>query len=284
MVCPGCGPYRKPHHRKERKLKVWRFEPDFLSFNCAHCLAQGFARRDGQDAVKIDLEQICRHRAEVERRDADDKQKRTRHALEIWREAEPIAGTLAARYLINRGVDLCVLPDEMERVLRWHSCCPWEHGVAPCLVALWTDTITAEPKAIHRTRLTPKAEKIPPPKSLGPNAGCVIRLWPDDAVTQGLVIGEGIETTLSAASRCEHEGTSLTPAWACGDKGHMAGFPVLAGVESLTLLVDNDVGGEGQRAAEICAQRWCDADREVIRLTPRTPGADFNDLVREAGR
>jgi hypothetical protein len=27
--------------------------------------------------------------------------------------------------------------------------------------------------------------------SLGPTAGCVIRLWPDEAVTLGLVIGEG---------------------------------------------------------------------------------------------
>ena len=29
---------------------------------------------------------------------------------------------------INRGVDLCVLPDKMERVLRWHWCCRWERG------------------------------------------------------------------------------------------------------------------------------------------------------------
>jgi hypothetical protein len=31
--------------------------------------------------------------------------------------------------------------------------------------------------------------------------GCVIRLWPDDMVELGLVLGEGVETTLAAATR-----------------------------------------------------------------------------------
>jgi hypothetical protein len=60
----------------------------------------------------------------------------------------------------------------------------------------------------------------------------------------------------------------------------MASFPVLAGVEALTLLVDHDANRTGQRAAEECAARWAAAGREVELLTPKLSDSDFNDLVR----
>jgi hypothetical protein len=56
-------------------------------------------------------------------------------------------------------------------------------------------------------------------------------------------------------------------------------FPVLSGVETLTLLVDNDANGVGQEAAAECARRWSEAGREVTRLTPHERGADFNDIL-----
>ena len=47
---------------------------------------------------------------------------RTAYALKWWNAAQPIAGTLAARYLAEvRGIDLDVLPDDIsERALRFH--------------------------------------------------------------------------------------------------------------------------------------------------------------------
>ena len=158
--------------------------------------------------------------------------------------------------------------------LRWHPVCPWEAGTAPCVVARYTDAVTAEPRGIWRRPIT--GEK---PRSLGPNAGCVIRLWPDDRVELAIVLGEGPETVLAAATRIVHRGTYLRPAWAAGSSGNMAAFPLLAGVQALTLLVDHDEKGGGERAAEQCAHRWCDAGREVIRLMPGDLG-DFNDLVK----
>ena len=83
-------------------------------------------------------------------------------------------------------------------------------------------------------------------------AGCVIRLWPDEDVAEGLVIGEGVETTLAAATRITRRGTLLRPAWAAGSKDNLARFPVLAGIDVLTILVDNDENGAGQRAAAKC--------------------------------
>jgi Toprim domain len=93
------------------------------------------------------------------------------------------------------------------------------------------------------------------------------------------VLGEGVETTLAAATRITHRGTYLRPAWAAGSSGNMATLPPLTGIESLTLLVDHDGNGAGERAAEQCARHWSDAGKEVIRLMPGELGDDFNDLV-----
>ena len=110
-------------------------------------------------------------------------------------------------------------------------------------------------------------------------AGAAIKLWPDEEVAAGLVIGEGLETTLSAAARVEHRGTLLQPAWAAVDAGNLAKFPVLAGIESLTILVDHDESGRGEAAARECARCWVAAGREAILLTPNELGTDFNDLA-----
>jgi hypothetical protein len=99
----------------------------------------------------------------------------------------------------------------------------------------------------------------------------VIRLWPDEAVTCGLGIAEGIETALSLA-------WAYAPVWATIDAGHMARFPVLDGIETLFIAQDQD--SAGMAAASICARRWADAGREVLVTNQRTN--DLNDVLREA--
>jgi hypothetical protein len=151
---------------------------------------------------------------------------------------------------------------------------------------LWTDVHSGEPKAIHRRPITDAGVKLDDWRALGPTTGCAIRLWPDDCVTTGLVIGEGPETVASAATTLTHKtlkGTSLRPAWACGDSGHLRAFPVLAGIEALTILTDHDANLAGQKAAAECCARWREAGHEVIPLMPDDEG-DFNDVVREASQ
>jgi hypothetical protein len=200
---------------------------------------------------------------------------------QIWREAEPL-GRLALDYFASRAIPELPLPD-MHGVLRFHPRCPFGPGERhPCLLALCRNVITNRPAAVHRTALTRDGKKLGRPKMLGPKSGSAIKLWPDGEVTAGLVIGEGLETTLSAAARVEHRGTLLRPAWAAGDAGNLAKFPLIVGIESLTVLVDNDESGRGQKAAQECARRWVNAGREPILLTPHDLGADFNDLARTA--
>ncbi len=106
--------------------------------------------------------------------------------------------------------------------MRWHPSCPWEGARHGALIALFTDIATAEPRAVHRIAVTPAGDKIGK-KMFGPVAGCVVRIWADEDVTTGLVLGEGIETTLAAATTIDHRGTRLTPAWASGSAGPWRG-------------------------------------------------------------
>jgi putative DNA primase/helicase len=140
------------------------------------------------------------------------------------------------------------------------------------MVALYRDIKTNEPKAIHRTALTPGGEKIDR-KALGPKGGCAIKLSPDEDVTEGLTIAEGIETALAGMA------LNFRPAWALGTAGEVAKFPVLSGIECLTILVDNDASGTGQTSALECSRRWTSMGREVFRVVPTATGTDIADVV-----
>lgn len=168
----------------------------------------------------------------------------------------------------------CVIPPA-DGHLRWHPSVKHRSGyVGPALVALITDVLTGEPLSLHRTWITPtgKADLDTPRLPLWNHTtkgGC-IRLWPDEAVTYGLGIAEGIETALSLAWAYE-------PVWATIDAGHLSQFPVLPGIETLVIAQDQDPAG--MSAASICARRWADADKEV--LVTRQAANDLNDVLME---
>jgi DNA polymerase I-like protein with 3'-5' exonuclease and polymerase domains len=195
------------------------------------------------------------------------------YALRWWDAAEPIKGTLAARYLADtRGIDLDTLPSNVDDVLRFHPACVFGPGSRrPCLLALMRDPISDAPTGIQRVALTPDAQKIDR-MALG-TAG-VLKLWPAD---KRLVAGEGLETVLAAATRLSYRGEPLRPAWAA--LGALKQFPIIPGVERLILLADNDANNAGADAAEAVKRRWLEAGRRVALLMPDRPGTDFNDLA-----
>ena len=197
-------------------------------------------------------------------------------ALELWEHAKPLEGTLAERYLAEtRRIDLaaCRMPRRVCASIRAvRSVLAVRY---PCLVALRRDAISDEPVSIHRIALTLDGQRIER-RMLG--RGGVVKLYPKG---QRLIVGEGIETTLAAATRISRWGSLLQPAWSAVDAGRLGSLPLIDGVERLVILVDNDLNGAGQAAALRCAERWSQAGREVVRLTPKRPGFDFNDLVRE---
>ncbi len=193
-------------------------------------------------------------------------------ARQIWQETIPAAGTLVEYYLPGRGIT-CPIPE----AVRFHPACPRGQDRLPAMVALMTDPVTGAPVGIHRTFLKPDgSDRLRDDKGkmmLG--AAGVIRLSPDEEVTQGLGLAEGIETGLSCIS------AGFEPVWAATSSGAMARFPVLAGIDALTLFADAD--GPGAKAAEACADRWTLAEREVEICTPQAPDSDWNDTLRRVG-
>ncbi len=112
--------------------------------------------------------------------------------------------------------------------LRWHPALKHPSGhVGPGLVALVTDIHSNEALSLHRTWITAtgKADVHPPRMPLANHTlkNGVIKLCPDEEVGHTLGIAEGIETALSMAH-------SVQPVWATIDAGHLAKFPVLAGL------------------------------------------------------
>ena len=152
--------------------------------------------------------------------DDGDDEKRIEQALTIWCEARPLTGTIAEKYLRSRCIEV---PDEALEVLRFHPRCPWEIGTRPAMVALIRDIITDEPTGIHRTALSADGSKIAP-KALGLKGGGAIKLSPLMGAGSELLIGEGIETTLSASIL-----GFGSPAWSVIDAGEMSRFPALPG-------------------------------------------------------
>ncbi len=192
-------------------------------------------------------------------------------ARRVWQGGQPPAGTLVQTYLAARGL---MLPEDAP--LRFHPVCPRGAERWPAMLALMTDPATGEACGLHRTFLARDGSgKAPgePKKAMLGNAG-VVRLVPDVEVTTGLGLAEGVETTLAVMQR-----GGWRPVWAATSAGAIRRFPVLAGIEALTVFADAD--GPGMDAARECCRRWAEACSEARILVP--PAGDWNDALPTGG-
>lgn len=215
---------------------------------------------------------------------AEDEIKRRRHVLAIWEEARHPAGTPVDLYLARR--QLILPPGAAGAVIRFHGTCPFGKDQAgrmirtPAMIALVRNIVTNIPQAIHRTALTADGKPVEiggtKRMALGPIGGGAVKLTPDENVTIALGIGEGIESTLSLLQLSGGEWAG-SPAWSLLNETGMRNFPLLAGIETLVIAVDNDPPGE--RAAREVTERWRAADREVLLFEADADGADLNDVV-----
>ncbi len=157
----------------------------------------------------------------------------------IVREMVPVSETPAKRYLADvRKIDTDAIVDVLERIdaIGWHPSVLFREQGHPldgerlgCIVGVMTDPVTAKPTgAISRTYLH-EGLKVGKAKTLGSPVG-IVRLSADEDVVEGLCLAEGLETCLAAMAK------GFRPCWSTGSAGIMAAFPVLAGVEALTLV------------------------------------------------
>jgi putative DNA primase/helicase len=184
-----------------------------------------------------------------------------------WKAARPIRGTLAETYLRARGLEF---DDPTGRVLRFAARRARKNPAdeleyRPALLALLSDLHTGEPcglvnvylEADGHDRLRDSKGKTTTSRA----GGAVVLLSDFDEPTMGLTICEGVETGISLFMDEE-----MRPVWACGGAGMLTKFPVLGGIECLTIAAD--AGSPGQMAATEVAQRWRQAGREILVITP----------------
>jgi putative DNA primase/helicase len=263
VLCPGPG-----HSRRDRSLQVTLTNDDdgFL----VHSFA-GDDWRDCRDYVRGRLgmriwqptERRTRRRViEQPRRNDNDHLARV-----IWNEAIDAHSTPVERYLTSRRL---VLPPSAE-ALRFHPACPFGSTRKSAMVALVRNIESNEPQAIHRTALD-RTGKM----SLGPINRGAIKLTPDEDVTIGLGIAEGIETALSMQRLPEWLGS---PVWSVISASGIGKFPLLAGIETLAISADNDgARGAGEKATLEVIERW--QKRETFVIEANDDGADLNDVLQ----
>jgi hypothetical protein len=206
-------------------------------------------------------------RPNVRHKPDQDDTKRTEVALAIWQATTPAGNTVVESYLASRGLHLPPVS-----TLRFNS--GLKHpsgGIWPVMVALVTNGTDGTPLAIHRTFLARdgqgKAPVEPAKLMLGPCAGGAVRLGP---ISECIMIGEGIETALSAM-----QATGQT-AWAALSTSGLRSLKLPAEVRDVIVLADGDEPGEA--AARAAGLRW-KSERRRVRIARPPRGFDFNDVL-----
>lgn len=253
--CPLCSRHRKAINQCRAVLRVWREDPGFVTYHCAHCGANGYVR--DASSPQPDPTRLARLRAEAWEREQICARERIDKARWLWSHREPIAGTLAERYLREARGYIGPLPDTLGFLAS-------RGEYAPAMIAAFGLAVETTPgvikitdmavRAAHLTRLKPDGSgqagsgknKI----MIGRPSRSPIVLAPlNDGL--GLAITEGIEDALSV-----HMATGLG-AWAAGSASQLPGLAdvIPAMIECVTIVADADAAG--QRGADALAERLC---------------------------
>jgi hypothetical protein len=192
-----------------------------------------------------------------------------------WQEGTDPRRTIVQRYLESRGLTLS--DDIALRVVRFHEACPWRIDSdtverRPVMLTAFRSIADDRLVAVHRTLLSDEGRKLDR-RMLGPVAGAAIKIDQDHDVEHGLSICEGFETGMAGRA------LGFRPVWALGSAGAIGEFPILSGVDTLTVLGETDDSGANARAIHACGTRWTAAGREVVIATPRVAG-DMNDALQ----
>jgi DNA primase len=190
-------------------------------------------------------------------------------AKRIWREAQPISGTAAERYLSRRGITM-KLPDSLKFSRLKHP----QGGTHPCLIAV---AISPERTlaGIQRTFLTDEGRKAavdPVKMSLGRIGGCALRLAPPAAE---LIVCEGIEDGLTLQQEL---GRAV---WCAAGASMLASMRFPEIVRSVVIAADNDAAGE--REAAKAAQAFAERGLKVRTMRPAPAFKDWNEQLTASG-
>ncbi|WP_135213115.1 DUF7146 domain-containing protein [Vitreimonas flagellata] len=265
------------HGAADRSVSLLETEDGRVLIHC-------FSPRDDWRAVRAELadlglleedrdqhedssEQIVRVHSEP--RDEERMARVTR----LWAESQPIAGTVAERYLRARAIE-GELPGP--DVLRFHPRMTSldDRLRRPALMSALVDADGAL-QGVQVTLLTAhgagKAPVATPRRTIGRLMGHYVRI---DAPGHTLVIAEGLETALSARRAL------AAGAWAFLSAENLAQFEPPPVIDRLIIAADRDAAGKAVAARVL--QRVAGAIACEIALAPDGFG-DWNDWARALG-
>lgn len=278
--------------------------------------------------LSIDPAEVARRRAKAaeaaarsEATAARYRARRIAEAQAIWNSAQPGEDTPVRAYLALRGLRRDLLP-RWPHALRFLPDHPARKDIGgtvrvihrgPCMIAAVVNP-RGDVTAVHQTwldlsqakgraRIAFGGQDYPSKMVLGSKKGGAIRLFGRPGRIATLIMGEGIETTLSALPAAP-QGAGL---WAGVDLGNMSGrmqpqpgtrhsglpdmtdgdaFVPPPGLSSLVFVQDGDSDPAATRARMLSGLRRAMAHFPGLRARLVHPGAgrDLNDLLRDAAQ
>jgi hypothetical protein len=280
-ICPLCSPYRKPEHRREKKLHVWR-KDDAATFCCAHCEEHGIAFADNVPGWR----ELPRPPPQRAQKPDIHKEYMEQLAKQLWRESIDSKGTWAEEYVASRGLRLPAYDYLRKRTLRFHPNCNFgpDGERRPAMLAAFTDVRIEPPddpfddppvKAIHRIVGRGKGNKMMlgtvRDKGLGIYRAVQFGEW--ETVRTVLNVCEGVESALGIYGEGKPVEQQNRPVWALGSKGAMAAMPIIPRLKHLVVWADHDA--DGMLAARQLANRYADKGIRATVWMQNREGADF---------
>lgn len=276
-VIPGPG-----HSRQDRSLSLRLTDDGKVMFHShagdsvRDCFTYlGIEAGKAQVADRGEWLRMRRQREEEQRRQRAEDQA---FCSSIWRDTQPLEGSLAESYLWSRKliIDDCV-------DLRFHPAAPRAKprregdtrplpAPHPAMVSVVRDADGAS-MSLHLTYIAldgrGKAFGDRSRLMFGPMRGGTVHLAP---AGQTLALGEGIETCAA------YRALKGVPTWAALTTSQYATFELPRGVRKLIIAADGDKGGvSAATALAERACRWCE-----VEIDPAPEGQDWADVWRAA--
>lgn len=269
--CPVCQPER----RQDQNALTLHDGTNKLLVHCKKlsCRFQDILAAAGLrsgDYVPLDEANT----AQRKREQTIEAERRSAQAKRLWNECLPLSGSVAETYLRRRGITCNLAP-----TLRFHGRC-WHGPTAKCYPALVALVEGCSGFAVHRTYLredgSGKAGLDQEKLLLGASSGGSVRL----ANCSGpLIVGEGIETTLSAFILL---GENTASAWAALSSSAFSALQLPRLPDKIIIAADSDDSGAGSSAAKKLADKANSAGWSVM-LWPAPSGMDWNDVLVKSG-
>lgn len=270
--CPNCQTER----RRDQNALTVATDGERLLLHCKklNCDFRDILVAAGVQPGTVEIDQAAK--ADQDRKNREFEAKMLERAKSIWERSRPIQGTHGETYLRSRGI-ACPLSES----LRW--CPDLYHKDTGRYVSAMVARIRGG--AVHRTFFTKQGVRLDKATgtthhkmTLGAISGGHVMLT--EAVQGPLVVGEGIESSLSLACGLLD---GLATIWASLSTSGMRSLRLPDRSGELIIATDRDKNRAGEMAGNDLAARASGLGWSVSLLPTPEGFGDWNDVLVQKG-